>query len=83
MYLLIFQFELQQQQQKTYQSGRNIRSSPAGTWQPYPSWPMGFTSPRFAPTTAIYGYAHPGVRATGKTVKQEGTYNLGHNSLLK
>lgn len=49
-----------QQQQKTYQSGRNIRSSPAGTWQPYPSWPMGFTSPRFAPTTAIYGYAHPG-----------------------
>lgn len=49
-----------QQQQKTYPSGRNIRSSPAGTWQPYPSWPMGFTSPRFAPTTAIYGYAHPG-----------------------
>ncbi|XP_078375962.1 uncharacterized protein LOC144659411 isoform X3 [Oculina patagonica] len=49
----------QQQQQKTYHSGRNIRTSPAGTWQAYPSWPVGFASPRFPPTAPVYGY-HPG-----------------------
>lgn len=50
----------QQQQQKSYHGGRNIRSSPGGTWQAYPSWPVGFTSPRFPPAAPIYGYAHPG-----------------------
>jgi len=52
----------QQQQQKTYHGGRNIRTSAAGTWQAYPSWPhVGFTSPRFPPAAPVYGYPHPGV----------------------
>lgn len=50
----------QQQQQKPYNSGRNIRANPAGAWQAYQSWPVGFTSPRFTPAAPIYGYAHPG-----------------------
>lgn len=57
----------QQQQQKTYHSGRNIRTNPAGTWQAYPSWPVGFTSARFTPAAPMYGYPHPGVRATINT----------------
>lgn len=51
----------QQQQQKTYHGGRSIRTSAAGTWQAYPSWPhVGFTSPRFPPAAPVYGYPHPG-----------------------
>ena len=73
-FLPVLQIISQQQQLKTYHSGRNIRTNPAGTWQAYPSWPVGFTSPRFTPAAQLYGYPHPGVRVTMETNSK--SYNL-------